>query len=86
MKPQEFIEKVAAGLRKMDTKPDYLLFIINKTDWIYDLPELCGIPVIYSYIPFNSGYDGDEFIIFPCFKYEFKQMEVYNFQRGFTEN
>ncbi len=85
MEKREIIERVAAGLRKMNVKPDYLLYFDEKIDFAWDEETICGIPVLHSTNSVNSGYDGDDYFFHPIFKTETKSMEVYYFQRGFKE-
>lgn len=91
MTREEFIKSTAAGLRKMDIKPDYLLLIADRfDDWEYDEFELCGIPVIKSFISVNNGYSDMDYPIVPCFKNGVITesqylMQISYFQRGFYE-
>jgi hypothetical protein len=81
MTQQIWIEKIAAGLRNMNTTPDYLLL----SDPPFAFPEICGIPTISTYIGVTQGYDGDSYEIFPCWLSDGDySMEVYNFQKAYT--
>lgn len=83
----EFINRVASGLRKMDIKPDYLIFLDGIEDWTYDEKYLCGIPVLHTYKSINTGYSGENYIIHPAWIKEIDKEfeEVIKFQRGFYE-
>ena len=90
MTKKEFIEATASGLRKMDYTPDYLLIIANRfIDWEYDDEELCGIPVIKTYISVNSGHSGYDYPVIPCFK-KISEKDIFmiinSFQRGFEDS
>lgn len=39
-------EKISAGLRNMETPPDYFVFI-DGVDWTYDRVDIYGIKVIH---------------------------------------
>ena len=86
MERKEIIERVAAGLRKMDTKPDFLLFIDNKTDFTWDEDTICGVPVLHTILAVNNDYDGDDFFFHPAFNNESVKMEmqIRYFQKGFN--
>jgi len=60
MKRQEIIDRVAAGLRRMERKPDALIFI-DMFDWVWDEKEILEVPVYHTikeewkdYTEFNS--------------------------------
>lgn len=40
--------KVAAGLRRMKRKPEYLLFIDSVSLWTYDHNTISGIPILHT--------------------------------------
>lgn len=40
--------KVAAGMRRMKIKPDFLLFIDDIEDWTYDELTIMGILVLHT--------------------------------------
>lgn len=89
MNKHDFIESTAAGLRKMDVPPDFLLVIVDRfDDCMFDDLSICGIPVIKSYISVNEGYSGFDYPIIPCFK-TLDATEIYSqvihFQRGFSD-
>lgn len=43
------VKRIALGLRRMDKKPDYLLFFSHLSpDWVYDEEFCYGIKVIHS--------------------------------------
>ena len=48
MNKKEIIEKVAAGLRKMDIKPVAFIFNDYCQDWTYDDNEILGFPIFHS--------------------------------------
>lgn len=83
------IERVAAGLRKMNNTPDYMLYVDGKNESgdTWDADTICGIPVLHSWINVNSGYDGDDYFFHPIFNKERTetQMDIYYFQKGFKE-
>ena len=55
---REYIEKVAAGLRVMEQKPNAFLFCSNgETTW--DEPTILGIPVFHSTLVRNTFTDDD---------------------------
>ena len=82
MTQNQWIEKIAAGLRKMDKKPDYLLL----NDPPYTFKNICDIYTITTSLGVTSGYDGDSFTVFPCWTNDGDySREVYLFQRGYTE-
>lgn len=53
-----FINKVASGLRKMKNPPDAFLFVSNN-EYIYDKKTILTIPVYHSAFIFNSMMDED---------------------------
>jgi hypothetical protein len=81
MKQKEWIERIAAGLREMTQKPDFLLLSGN----LYTFESICNIKTITTSLGVTSGYDGDSFNVFPCWindgDYE---MDIYYFQKGYT--
>ena len=82
MTQNQWIEKIAAGLRKMDKKPNYLLL----NDPPYTFENICDIDTITTSLGATSGYDGDSFTVFPCWTNDGDySREVYLFQRGYTE-
>lgn len=82
MTQTEWVEKIAAGLRKMDLKPDYLL--LNDPPFTFEY--ICDIKTITTSLGVTSGYDGDTFNVFPCWDKDGDySREVYLFQRGYTD-
>ena len=81
MTQDEWIQRIEAGLRKMDIKPDFLLL----NDPLYTFKTICDIKTITTSLGVTSGYDGDSFDVFPCWNDDgdYRQ-EVYSFQRGYT--
>lgn len=81
MTQKEWIERIASGLRKMNTMPDFLLL----NDPLYTFESICYIKTITTSLGVTSGYDGDSFDVFPCWLNDgdYRQ-EVYLFQKGFT--
>jgi len=83
MDKYEVIEKIAAGLRQLDNKPDYLLCICDD-GWI-DQPTICDIPVIYTMEMSDSLYAAHDCDFIPCWidpSVDFNQ--VYDFIRGYS--
>ena len=87
MEMREIFGKVAAGLRRMDNKPDFLLFIVQE-EWVWDTEKICNIPVYhcsYPYINFKP-YSDTECPFIPCwFKPVPTNGDLYNFARGYYE-
>jgi len=86
----ELVEKVAAGLRRMGKPPDFLLFNGADTgDWAFDIPEICGIPIIHNWWPFLRLrlYGSEDCPFLPCFKTPFEEnyADIIQFGRGFEE-
>ena len=87
MDQKEIIEKVAAGLRRMEKKPDYLLFLKFhvKDETVWDNEEICGIKVIHTDEVLHSN-DEKDVPFFPCWKNEGDySMNTYRFRRGYEE-
>ena len=83
MTQKQWIEKIAAGLRNMDNKPNYLLL----NDPPYTFENICGIDTITTSLGITSGYDGDSFNVFPCWINDGDySREIYLFQKGFTNH
>lgn len=87
---KQFIEAVASGLRKMEYTPDYLLIIADRfNDCEWDEKTLCGIPVIKSYVSVNSGHNGHDYPVIPCFT-DVSEKDIFvlvnYFQRGFEDS
>jgi len=81
------IEKVAAGLRRMGKKPDYLLFfkLYRNDESVWDNEEICGIKVIHT-DEWLSRNDDKDCPFYPCWKQEGEYSnEVYDFRRGYDE-
>ena len=65
----KLINKVAAGLRRMDVKPDYLLFNDSwGKDFTWDESTICGIPVLHcdGYLTWRP-YSDEDCLFIPCF-------------------
>lgn len=79
-------EKVAAGLRKMDTKPDHLLFLQRYAeDWTWDMEEILGIPVLHS-DEWLTRDDNRDCPFYPLWKKEGDYtMQVAYFRRAYDE-
>jgi len=80
------IEKVAAGLRKMDNKPDAFLFMEwYSEDFTWDAPDILGIPVFHT-DNFLHNTDDKDCPIQPMWKDEKDyMMDVALFRRGYDE-
>ena len=52
-------EKVASGLRRMGSSPDFLLFCDADSDWVWDKENILGIPVLHSDFMENRTTDWD---------------------------
>jgi hypothetical protein len=82
MNKRRIIERVAAGLRRCKTTPDYLIWIDNK-EWIWDEPKILDIPVIV--VATNVQYTplGDSDLNFiPAWK-DLSINYHYEFERGY---
>ena len=85
------LNRVAAGLRRMDKKPDALLFLQSEVsqDFTWDEELCCGISVYHSELVSNmrASTMATDAIFVPIFKinHERNRMEVINFNRGFDE-
>ena len=86
METKDIIEKVAAGLRRMKNKPDYLLFMqFHAQDWVWDFETICGIPVLYT-DEFLHRDDDRDCPFEPCFlKQRAYMSDIYDFRRGYEE-
>ena len=88
MTQKDIIEKTAAGLRRMDKKPDFLLFMKfhMEDDTVYDQNKICDIPVIHT-DEFLHSLDDKDCPFYPCWHTEGDYtMETYHFRRGYEEN
>jgi len=87
MTTNDFIECVAAGLRKMDLKPDYFVLIVNQfPDWCIDTGKVLGISAIKTHVFQNTGYAGLIYPIIPGWidlAEEIVEEQVVLFQKGF---
>ena len=87
MTTNDFIECVAAGLRKMDYKPDYFVLIINQfPDWCVDTGSVLGIPAIKVSVFQNIGYAGLNYPIVPGWRdlcEEIIEEQTILFQKGY---
>ena len=88
METKEIIERVASGLRKMDYKPDYLLFIDAYENVYFDLPSICNIKIIRcGYMSTSSAMDTNECPFLPCYD-SISEKHIYNssqFLRGYDD-
>lgn len=84
--PKQVVEKVAAGLRCMNEKPDYFVFIPNGA-WTWDLSEILGIPVIHCRWQFLNfrPYSDIDCPFLPCWREEKECESTYQFGRGYCE-
>ena len=81
----EIIKSVAGGLRRMDIKPDYLLFC-GEEDWCWDEEKILGIPVLHSALIRNIMTDSNvPFIPLWNVEKEYTGQRV-RFNRGYEEN
>lgn len=85
---KKIIENVARGLRRMDVKPDYFIFI-EQEEWTWDEDDICGIPVIHA-VEITSYYDSsmtESCPFIPCWKKEQSNIMRHNnsFHRGWDE-
>jgi len=87
MDTQRLINKVAAGLRKMDIKPDYLLFLkyhVND-DSVWDTPYISNVPIIHTDEWLHSSDDKD-CPFYPCWNQEGNHSgDVISFRRAYDE-
>jgi hypothetical protein len=44
----ELKERIGRSMRAMKKEPKALVFIDGNTDWTFDLPEICGVPVLHG--------------------------------------
>lgn len=84
MDKKRLIEKVAAGIRRCKTAPDYLIWIDNK-EWIWDEKTILGIPVLVvaNNVKFSPYGDSDLNFI-PCWQ-DLSVSYKYDFERGYEE-
>jgi len=89
MTKEELIKGVAAALRRIDNKPDFLLyigeeFVFDNNEFDYD--AICGIPVLYSFANLAGKPEDIDCDILPLWKSSKKHFyDVYSFWRGFDE-
>lgn len=85
MDKKQMIEKVAAGLRRMNTKPDYFLWLLSLSgDYVWDEEQICGITVIYTSSSLTTSESDCPF--HPCWKNEKDYiLEVSRFKIGFED-
>lgn len=78
------IEAVASGLRRMDSKPDALLFFNEYSPAIYwDLPNICAIEVFHTDLPASSMMYSYSCPFYPIFKG--KMYSGNDFIKGFED-
>ena len=82
------IEKVAAGLRKVDKIPDMILVDVS---WANGLSEndvtedmVCGIPLVKVDLTGFAETDDKECPFIPIYK-DMDAMDIYRFRRGYYE-
>jgi len=88
MNQKKIIERVAAGLRRMGKKPDYLLFLKFhiKDESVYDNEKICGIKVIHTDECLSRN-DERDCPFYPLWDSEGNyDMDVYYFRRGYDES
>jgi len=88
MNKKEIIEKVAAGLRKMDIKPVAFIFNDYCQDWTYDDNEILGFPIFHScFISLYESSIVDECPFLPLFDKEFSNInyQINLFTKGYDE-
>lgn len=92
MTKEEFILKVAAGLRKINIKPDYFIISPELDNYFkWDEDNILGFKVIKTYLNNLTGYNGDTYLILPAYDITTKHSnsslldDIYWFQRGYTE-
>jgi ribosomal protein S2 len=82
---RQIIEKIAAGLRRVDKTPDYIL--VDMTNLygmnIYE-QEICGIPLIQICLTGFSQTDDKDCPFIPVYK-DIDEMDICNFRRGYDE-
>ena len=84
MNTREYIEKVAAGLRRMSSPPDFLLFCSDNEEELIEIDTICNIPVLYSAMVLNTRNIDVDFI--PLWKNrEDYVLEVSYFNHGYLE-
>lgn len=82
------VEKIAAGLRRVDKTPDMILVDVslanglNKSDVIED--TVCGIPLVRVDLTSFSETDDRECPFIPVYK-DTDEMDIYHFRRGYDE-
>jgi ribosomal protein S2 len=84
MEIERQINKVLAGIRAMNHKPDALLFI-DSTDQTYDEDYLSDIPVFHTEYIHTDNETESSFI--PIWKHEYEGMwaDIIKFYRTFEE-
>lgn len=88
MNRREMIEKIASGLRRMNTPPDFfMVYPQDEDNFEWDEETILDIPVLYcswEYLRFKP-YGDVECPFIPCFKQMPKKDESYAFGRGYLE-
>jgi hypothetical protein len=84
-KKSDIADKVAAGLRKMNRKPDALLFFDDE-DFFYDKDKFLDIPVFRTSFLYQS-YGTENLKFYPLFLNVHKDdiISVSQFRRGYEE-
>lgn len=86
MENRKIIDKVVAGLCKMDIKPDYFLFLpFYEDEWIWDEDEILQIPVIHT-DEWLIRNDDKDCPFYPCWKHkgEYSEQVTY-FRNAYSE-
>ena len=83
------LSRVAVGLNKMSSPPDYLLFNDGSgLDWTWDEDTICGIDVLHINITPWSAYGGEICPFIPAWFGEHAKehdMDTQKFSRGYYE-
>jgi len=86
------IDKVAAGLRRMETPPDCFVFLSSGDEdedekWTWDEETILGIPVLHCSFQFLKfrPYSDTDCPFLPVYKMKGHKDETYHFARGYYE-
>ena len=89
MTKEEMISRVASGLRKMDTKPDALLYFDSyRFYFTCDIECICEIPILHTgdMLPMSDKMLSYECPFYPVFKKDNDGIQADYFIRGFEDN
>jgi hypothetical protein len=82
---RELIERVAAGLRRMDNKPDFLLYLKDDVD----LERICDIQLLFGdglLVHLSGDADNADCYFLPIWKDNKNHfMDTFHFFKGYEE-